>query len=274
MKLEGGKKDDAPRTAEGISESVLSSSMRKHIPSSLVKRLAKQELDRGRSLREAEKQVKGRLHQVVLSFEPGPKALSSLSSRLDAAGHDRALLKEAARAGLALHSSTKERLPYMEELFSFVFGKRGFSSVIDLACGLNPLAFPWMGLSKDAVYDAVDVSDLCGSAVRSFFDGWGIRGSFTQADLAEGLPKGGHDVALLMKALPTLDRIEQGLGYRCVKDVDAGHVAVSFPTASLGGRRKGMESFYGDSFEEFVRASGWTYEKRVFLGELVFLVRK
>lgn len=274
MKGPGGHDERASDAVAGIAESVLKSSTRKHLAGSLAERLARQELSKGRSPREAVKQVKGRLHQLVLSFEPGPRAIADLSSKLAAAGHDRALIKEAALSGLELHSSTRERLPYMEEFFGFIFGGRGFSSVLDLACGLNPLAFPWMGLPEDAVYDAADVSDLCGSAIRSFFDGWGIDGSFIRADLAEGLPGGGHDVALMMKALPTLERIEKGLGFGCVRDADAGHVAVSFPTASLGGRRKGMETFYGEGFEEYARASGWSYEKMAFSSELVFLVRK
>ena len=46
------------------------------------------------------------------------------------------------------HASTQERLPILEEFFQTTLASIApVESVLDLACGLNPLALPWMPLT-------------------------------------------------------------------------------------------------------------------------------
>ena len=59
---------------------------------------------------------------------------------------------------MARHASTRERLSILDEFYPTLFGDLPpVNSVLDLACGLNPLALPWMGLAPDAVYHACDI---------------------------------------------------------------------------------------------------------------------
>lgn len=264
----------APTTAEKLADSVLGPVARRFISRPLVVRLAEQELSK-RSEKEAFKEVKGRLHQLLLSFEARPAEYLKLASDLAvaaAAGQDE--LRKVAHKGLMLHASTRERLIFMEDFYRRVFEGKAYSSVLDLACGLNPLSLPWMGLPENVSYLAADASDGPGAAVRSFFKAWGTDGRFLHCDLSQGLPEGRFDIALLMKALPTLDRIKEGLGIECVDAVDAPVVVVSFPTRSLGGKRKGMGRSYEEGFSVAADKAGWSYTKIEFPGELAFIVRK
>lgn len=264
----------ASTTAEKLADSVLGPVARRFISRPLVVRLAEQELSK-RSEKEAFKEVKGRLHQLLLSFEAKPSEYLKLANDLEvAAALGRDQLMKAAHKGLMLHASTRERIIIMDDFYSKVFEGKAYSSVVDLACGLNPLSLPWMGLPENVSYLAADASDGPGAAVRSFFKSWGADGSFLHCDLSQGVPEGRFDVALLMKALPTLDRIKEGLGIECVEAVDAPVVVVSFPTKSLGGKRKGMGRNYEEGFSSAAERAGWSYSKLEFPGELAFIVRK
>lgn len=266
-------KADVDKAGKEVARLVLSSKARGHIPPSLAEGIARQELAKGFGEKEAVKRLKGRLHQLMLSFEPDAGKVSSLEERMRK-NTDRDELKSLALEGLKLHSSTKERLCSMEEAYSFCFGGLRPSSVLDLACGVNPLALPWMGLPEGVIYTAADASGLCGRLVMAFFAAWKANGSFTQTDLSVDMPEGSYDVALLLKALPTLDRIQEGLGIRCLAAVRASYVAVSFPIKSLGGCNVGMEGFYAGRFEKDAESAGWRFKKTVIGDELFYLVTK
>lgn len=268
------KKEAEPTSAESIAKAVTGTSRRRHVQYSLAETLASQELKKGRRPIEAEKEVKNRLHQVLLSFEASTSAMSDLIIRINDAGSDREKLAETAKSGLLLHSSTRERMGFLADLYRFAFDGLHPGKVLDLACGLNPLALPWMGLADGVEYLAVDASGLCGGAVDAFFRHWGVKGRFLQMDLAAQAPAGRFDIALMMKAIPTLDRIEAGLGMRCLERVEAAALIVSFPTKSMGGYKKGMVDFYGDAFEESAESRGWSLERAEFPNELVYRVRK
>lgn len=268
------RKQESAIGSDEIAKAVTGVARRRHVPYSLAEKLAKQELSKGRKPDEAEKEVKGRLHQVLLSFEAGPDKIAGLVNRLKDAGSDRQELIKIAESGLTMHSSTKERMGFITELYRFALGGSSPKKVLDLACGLNPLALPWMGLSDDVEYLAVDASGICGDAIEAFFSCWGVNGRFLQMDLSSDMAPGHFDVVLLMKAVQTLDRIEEGLGMKCLERADAETVIVSFPTRSIGGANKGMASFYGQAFEKAAMARGWSFERAEFSNELVYRVRK
>src|SRR3989344_6671630 len=58
---------------------------------------------------------------------------------------------------LKLHSSTRERLPYYEQLYQQLFSKTNPKTILDLGCGLNPFSLPLMNL-KYPTYYAYDLS--------------------------------------------------------------------------------------------------------------------
>ena len=60
---------------------------------------------------------------------------------------------------LQTHASTKERLPFYQELYSKLFTHTGLpQTVIDLGCGLNPFSIPYMAAGPLKYY-AYDIND-------------------------------------------------------------------------------------------------------------------
>jgi len=146
---------------------------------------------------------------------------------------------------LSRHASTRERLPLAnmdavcDRLFA-VTGRPG--SVLDLACGINPLYLGARGIPTLGV----DISGAAVYAVNGFRDSYGMPVSAVCADLLcpGAIPRQHFDVALLFKLLPLLERQRAGSAPEVMNTVNADWLVVSFPTRTLGGHNVGMATNY------------------------------
>lgn len=151
---------------------------------------------------------------------------------------------------LSRHASTRERLPLndMDALFERLFANTGRSaSVLDLACGINPLYLGARGIAAEGV----DISGSAVEAVNRFGEVYGMPVRAVCADLLcpGAIPAKRYDVALLFKVLPLLERQRAGAALDTLRAIDAGHIVVSFPTRTLGGRNVGMAGHYAEWME-------------------------
>ncbi|HEY2295820.1 MAG TPA: 16S rRNA methyltransferase [Thermoanaerobaculia bacterium] len=241
-----------------------------------LRRLAAEALriERG-NVREAAKRAKRSLHQIFGAYLPQRPRYGRLLAALEAAlatGDDEQV-RRALRSAMGHHASTRERLPILDDFYREIFSRLGQPmSVIDVACGLNPLAVPWMGLPAGCRYVALDVDDELVAFVGACLQRLGVEGEARMCDaLDEGVAME-TDVALLLKSVPCLDQQRRGAGRAVIDGLSARRIVVSFPTRSIGGRSKGMLESYSTSFERL--ASGWSWERLEFPGELVYLVDK
>lgn len=235
-------------TAE-IVERVRRSSRYHDVDPDLLDRLAAEELARARNLDDAVKRVKRRLHQAIGAYRGTTDAERVMAPLRAAWSGDLAepAFRAACATALARHASTAERLPYLDRFFGPIWELTGGppSSLLDLGCGLGPLALPWMGLAPRTTYRACDADRRSLAVVEAFLSLVGQPAAIEGCDLvASGAPPGRVDVALLLKLIPLLDRQDPLAAIRCLYSLDAAHAVVSFPSRSLGGRRHGMEASY------------------------------
>ena len=146
---------------------------------------------------------------------------------------------------LSRHASTRDRLPLsdIDDMYRRIFAVTGRpQSVLDLACGINPLYLGARGI--EAV--GVDISGTAVYAVNCFHESYRMPVSARCADLLcpGAIPGERFDVALLFKLLPLLERQEKGGAARVMHAVNARYMVVSFPTRTLGGRSVGMAENY------------------------------
>jgi 16S rRNA (guanine(1405)-N(7))-methyltransferase len=200
---------------------------------------------------------------------------------LDAASHAGPDgIKTACRTIMAAHASTRERLPILEEMYGTIFGALPpVRSMLDLACGLNPLAIPWMALAPGAIYKACDIDHEMMAFVEQCLPHFLVQdspidGSASVCNLVRETPTDAVDLALVLKALPTLEQLDRDAGVRLLRGLRARAIVVSFPARSLGGRNKQMVTTYGDRFADLAAAEGWTTRRWEFATELVFLVKR
>ena len=93
-------------------------------------------------------------------------------------------------------------------------------------------------------------------------------------DLVQEVPARPVQVALALKTIPCLEQVDKEIGLRLLEGVQAGHILVSFPAHSLGGRSKGMVKNYESHFREMVSVHSWLVKRFEYPGELAFLVSK
>ena len=222
----------------------------------LLERLAAEELPKSRNDDDAVKRVKRRLHQAVGAFR-GARAADPLatSARPGPATSADAAFRAACAEAMRGHASTAERLPYLERFYAPHLGARRVSrrALLDLGCGLGPLALPWMGLPPEATYHVCDVDRRSLAVAGEFLELVGQPHELHARDLvADGGPSVAADVALLLKLVPLLDRQDPAAAARVLRAVDARHAVVSFPSRSLGGGRRGMAATYRARLEDLV----------------------
>ncbi len=264
----------SPETVVALVDSVRASGKYSTIAPQLIAHLVEIELEKRQRPKEVVKAVKNRLHQVVGAYTDVRPRYGEWLKLLGGAETPEAL-RVACRTIMEGHASSRERLGMLEEFYTTLLGDLPpIHSVIDVACGLNPLAIPFMPLMPDARYLAVDVmTDLMaflGEAIRLV----GMQSEVQVGDVTRAMPSHQADVALVIKAIPCLQQIDRTVGIGLIEALLARCVIVSYPVRSLGGNEKGMRAHYADAFNSLVDGKGWQVERFDFADELAFRIIK
>jgi 16S rRNA (guanine(1405)-N(7))-methyltransferase len=250
----------------------------KDVDPAFIARIVLDELGKNTPPRDVEERVRTKLHQVGGAFFIGETKFNRDLERIRqaAASEEPQQWKDACAKAMRGHASTAERLTIINQFYGTILGRieGPISSVLDLACGLNPLAIPWMGLRADVKYRCCDIYGRTVLFLNDYFKISKIDGYAEICDLTASVPTAPVDVAFVLKTIPTLERIDRSAGLRLLQGIQAEYLVVSFPSKTLGGREKGMAANYEARFKALVDPLGWRYEQFLFENELVFLVRK
>jgi 16S rRNA (guanine(1405)-N(7))-methyltransferase len=247
------------------------------ISPALARRIATQELAKGRSFKETVKAVRNKLHQVGGAYQEEGIDYARWMDELESLPPDLHAPEtlDFCRRVMQQHASTNERLPILEQFFTETLSHLPpIRSVLDLASGLTPLSLPWMPLASGASYIACDIYSDLADFLDRFFDHFDIHGEANLCDLTQSCPGGRVDLALLLKTIPCLEQVDKTAGVRLLEQIQAEHILVSFPARSLGGRKKGMVQNYEAHFKELILGKPWTLTRFEFSSELAFLIKK
>ncbi len=259
-----------------LTEGVLAGAKYRHVAPELVQLIGAQELAKRNNLKAAIKATKNKLHQITGAYWQGKPAYDEWLALLQAAADspDGKLLQSTCRTLMAHHASTRERLPLLPVFYATLFaGLPPIRSVLDLACGLNPLTLPWMDLAAEARYYACDVNQEQIDFLQQTLPLLGVTGEAFLCDLLQTVPQQPVDVALLFKTIPCLEQVDRAIGPRLLTALNAKTIFVSFPAQSLGGHNKGMIDSYSAHFATLLDAVGetqWSVEQFSFTTETVF----
>ncbi len=180
---------------------------------------------------------------------------------------------------LSTHSSTKERLPFYEELYQQIFSLTGGpDTILDLGAGINPFSFPFMKLKKVA-YRAVDISEKEVELLNRYFEflqqeNKDFLGRAEVRDLMQLSGIKPADVCFLFKMT---DIIEQGKeGHKAtealITKIPAKFIVVSFPTRTMSGRKM---NFPRRKWIELMCARlGYSFEVLEFSNEIFYVIGK
>ena len=262
-------------------EAVAASSKYHDLAEELIRDVGSRELAKHVHLQAAIKATKTKLHQVAGAYLSGSEPYAAWLSELRAAyaSGEAEVVKSASIPIMRHHSSTRERLPILDEFFARTLADLApIRSCLDVACGLNPLALPWMPLAPLAEYSAFDVvTDMTGF-LADFFAipqvAARVRSHVQARDVISSPPSHLADVALLLKTIPCLEQVDKEAGRRLLHSLNARHLLISFPRRSLGGKYKGMDVHYSARLAEIIGGTSWSVTRFDFATELAFLVAK
>jgi 16S rRNA (guanine(1405)-N(7))-methyltransferase len=255
-------------------DAVLISPKYRHVHPGFIERIGAAELAKGLKLRAAVKATKNKLHQVGGAYFTTKFGYDLWYLALKESAHEPLFQKVACREILLLHTSTQERLPILDEFYEKIFSELPtIKSILDLACGLNPLTIPWMPLDKGTSYYACDIYRDMVDFLDRCLPLFGVKGKVEVCDVIAALPNQPVDLALILKSIPCLEQVDKDAGTRLLDAINARHIVVSYPITSIGGRAKGMAENYEESFMRMVDVRGWEIKKLLFETELVFIVK-
>ena len=137
--------------------------------------------------------------------------------------------------GVSKELSFKERQPYYKEIYSMIFSITGYpKTILDLACGLNPMSYKFLNCKP--FYYASELTEKDCDAIREFFNSNKIKGKVFKFDLLNDnyktLPK--SDVCFLFKVLEALEAAKKNISREILQKIPAKYIIVSFAKVALG----------------------------------------
>ncbi|GHO92409.1 16S rRNA methyltransferase [Reticulibacter mediterranei] len=266
-----------PHALDLLISEVQGSAKYKDISPDVVRTVAAQEIGKRRTLKEAIKATKNKLHQVSMAYlDPRDNYAAWLQQFREAyqAG-DIEANKQINKQIMSHHASTRERLPLLDQFYSTLLADLPpINSVLDLACGLNALALPWFPGTEQISYYGCDIYRPMIDFLNAALEIMGIKGYAKVQDILRSPPIQEVDLALVLKTIPCLEQIDRQAGARLLRAVNAQYMIVSFPAQSLGGRNKGMVTNYETHFYQLIEGESWHIRKFEFATELAFVVKK
>lgn len=247
------------------------------ISTDLVSRLCEDVLRKGLSGKKAVKDVRNKLHQIggayfrqKIDYPTQNTEILNLPRDLQTKE-----VKDFCIRIMQTHASTAERLPILESFFQTCLEPIApIDSIVDLACGMNPFAIPWMPMAGEFSYLACDIYMDLVDLIQTFLTHHEIAGGAETCDLMTHSPQSDVQVAFLLKSIPCLEQVDKKIGHQLLDSIQAQHILVSFPIRSLGGQKKGMLTFYKDHFYNLVAEKCWEIQEFSFPSEVAFLVTK
>ncbi len=189
---------------------------------------------------------------------------------------------------LNLHQSTKERIKSYDEIYKQIFNmlkknsdekiKNKKISIMDLACGLNPISAVFIK-EKINKYFASDISKSDCNFLNEFFkiekiDGNAVAYDLTKSDDVDKISKLSkeYDVCFLFKTLDSIEFIEWGLSEKLIEKIHSKFIVVSFPTLSIGGK-KTIDKTKRKWFEDLLILKEYKYKTFEVDTELFYFVK-
>ncbi len=259
--------------AVAVLRQVMASAKYAGLDEGFVRRIADEASDRFTDQNAAVKYAKRKLHQAFGAFVTGSlgDGVRACASAIGSGVPVRA----ACLASMRRHASTAERAVVLAQFYQQIETWCGRpSTVADLACGLGPLAIPWLSTGPDATYWCCDVDRDLISALPGLSAPFGVTVVAESRDLVRPASLPRAELVLLLKALSTLEQQRGGAARDVLAALDAPRVVVSLSRGSLSRRRR-----YTDDPLEMIgtAAAGSDYQlagQAAFGDEALFLLER
>ena len=258
-----------------IVQKILSSKKYKSIYDKTVERVVKQCLEKYEK-KHSEKKARNILHQIWSAYYDQKPDYKNILDKFMSNVNNGGDAKQEILKLISIQSSTSERIPILDDFYGKIFSVIGCpSSIIEHACGFNPLTTLWMNLPENMKYQAFDIENDLIDFLKSVIDFLNLsdRIEIRQGDvLIDEFDYA--DVVFMLKFLPVIEQQQKGSSLDVMRKQKCRYMVVSFPVKSLSGIEKGMSDFYSNWFKNLIKDEDWQYDEILYNTELVFVVQK
>lgn len=238
-----------------------------------VEDLINQELTHQPTEKALRKAVRRKLHNIVASYL-GDLDYVQRHKQLDQlaiTSIEDVLLQDFCLEVLAQHASTAERIPHLTEFYEKLFKVTGKpDTLLDLACGLHPFAFPWMGLPTRTKYYAYDIIQPRIDLINQFFNKISLAPFAINQDIFLKPPQIHANLAIFFKEAHRLEKRQPEANQQLWAQLDVDLLAVSLPTENLSGTHQLIEQHRTLVYENLIKTQNVT--EMVIENELVFII--
>lgn len=264
--------EDIERMAERVQSSRKYAAM--NIPPETVRDLIRQEIAVGKDPKTAEKSMREKLHQIIAPYLGDPDYDLEEQRLALSAGQGDEAVKDWCMQMLAVHTSSRERIPQMEAFYREIFDRIGRpGSVLDVACAFNPFAFPWMGLPRETAYHAYDLHAPRVRLLNSFFRAYGMEPLAEVRDILLDPPEVKADTAFFFKEAHRFESRRKGCNRNFWISLPVQTIVVTLPAENLTGQHQ-MRDRQRSLVEKNIEGLGWSLEETEVGGEMIFIIRK
>jgi len=260
---------------ESIVKEIKKSKKYRYISEDTIRAISLKQLTKSKNINKGIKAVRKKLHRVAALYlgDPDYDKAHQLLARAFTNG-DPDQIKEACINIMKYHSSTRERLPLLEYFYEKIFDITGVpSSIIDVACGLNPLSFPWMKLPTSVNYYVYEIHEERIEFLRRYFTLLGVKPLVRLQDVLVTYPREKADIAFLLKMIHCFERREQGCTLPLLEALKVDRLIVSFPTKNLPGTQD-LRKIYKNLMYHIIKEKHWHVSEITFDTEMVFCIKK
>jgi len=267
----------SPATVQEMISKILASKKYRHagLNQDTIEALIQKEAPQHTSHKQIMKAVRTKLHNIVAPYlgEPDYVSLTQELHQIDDYSLDAPQLLKFCHNVLSQHASTAERMPLMPDFYTQLFSVTGQpDSILDLACGLHPLGFPWMGLPNTVQYHAYDILQPRIDFINSFFNKLGLAPLAENRDILINPPTQQADLGIFFKEAHRFEKRQPGCNRAFWESLNVATLAVSLPTKSLTGSHHLL-----DSHRNLVHENLPQHRKisEIKIGnEIIFLIKK
>jgi 16S rRNA (guanine(1405)-N(7))-methyltransferase len=188
---------------------------------------------------------------------------------------------------IELHVSSEERKDSYLQIYKKIVEVTGTpTSVLDLACGLNPIGIYYLasvcGVDAEKInYFASDFGEKDCLLLQSFFDKAKLHGKAFRLDLSDEKEHvklhdfcNSHKVdwCLMFKALDPVEETNEDVTYKLLPSIKAKWIVVSFPTITIA--RNDMNNPRRNWFEKVLNRLDYNFQYFELNKELFYVISK
>ncbi len=243
------------------------------LPETMLRHLLATETLPDRSKSEVEQVFRRKLHNIVAPYLENvdyPQESILLESHED----NQEAIRAWALSVMEKHASTHERLPFLALFYQKIFEHIGrVNTILDLACGLNPLAIPWMNLPDATQYFAFDIHKPRIDLLNQFFRTIHTNAKAFQQDILIATPSEFADAAFFFKEAHRFEKRQPGSNRYFFEKLQVKTIVVSLPAFDLAGHHS-LIDVHTAMITKAIAGYSWQVLSLLVGNELVFFIEK